>query len=245
MFARVKRRAERGSIARHDTRMGAVVCERDGTVAWARGKGTSAADGLLQLARKRWRKGSGAQTMAGERQLKGAAKAPEREAKLAKKRAGRVKKVTQLERLKGLVVVDKYKALKALDNEDLSDQLKYHKLVEKKSGFKTTGLSGAAMRLQLQSLIFEKFGAGANDLDDGNSGVDKDGAAATRKVRARKVAQSGCRAAAARARASARAGRTSSRSTAGSGIRRRSSRSSATSARWWLMASPRCRGAPT
>ena len=156
MFARVKRRAERGGIARHDTRMGAVVCERDRTVAWARGKG-STADGLLQLARKRWRKGSGAQTMAGERQLKGAAKAPEREAKLAKKRAGRVKKVTQLERLKGLVVVDKYKALKALDNEDLSDQLKYHKLVEKKSGFKTTGLSGAAMRLQLQSLIFEKF----------------------------------------------------------------------------------------
>ena len=32
--------------------------------------------------------------------------------------------------------------------------------------------------------------AGVNDLDDGDSGVDKDGAAATRKVRARKVEQS-------------------------------------------------------
>ena len=32
MFARVKRRADRGGISRHDTRMGAVLCDRDGTV---------------------------------------------------------------------------------------------------------------------------------------------------------------------------------------------------------------------
>eukprot|EP00962_Isochrysis_galbana_P061788 scaffold44790_cov101-Isochrysis_galbana.AAC.1 len=37
------------------------------------------------------------------------------------------------------------------------------------------------MRLQLQSLIFEKFGAGANDLADGDSGVEGRG------VRRRKV----------------------------------------------------------
>eukprot|EP00966_Prymnesium_polylepis_P139187 3215933-Prymnesium_polylepis.1 len=47
------------------------------------------------------------------------------------------------------------------------------------------------MRLQLQSLVFEKFGAGANDLADGDSGVDKDGDAATRRVRDRKVAEGG------------------------------------------------------
>eukprot|EP00966_Prymnesium_polylepis_P320424 7376801-Prymnesium_polylepis.1 len=47
------------------------------------------------------------------------------------------------------------------------------------------------MRLQLQSLVFEKFGAGANDLTDGDSGVDKDGDAATRRVRDRKVAEGG------------------------------------------------------
>lgn len=58
-----------------------------------------------------------------------------------------------------------------MGNDELSDQLKIFKLIEKKSGFKTTG-SGPEMRLQLQSLIFEKFGAKANDLADGDSGVD-------------------------------------------------------------------------
>ena len=38
------------------------------------------------------------------------------------------------------------------------------------------------MRLQLQSLIFEKYGAGANDLADGDSGVDG------RAVRRRRLA---------------------------------------------------------
>ena len=52
--------------------------------------------------------------------------------------------------------------------------------MEKKGGFKTTG-TGPEMRLQLQLLIFEKFGASANNLADGDSGVDKDGDAATRR----------------------------------------------------------------
>ena len=51
MFARVKRRADRGGRARHDTRMGAVLCERDGTVGWARGKADPEA--LKAQARKR------------------------------------------------------------------------------------------------------------------------------------------------------------------------------------------------
>ena len=190
MFARVKRRAERGGVARHDTRMGGVLCERDETVGWARSKANT--QGLVDLARRQFHKGSGKRKMADERELKGEEKAPEREGKLQKKRAGRVKKATQLERLKALTAVSQYKALKGLGNDELSDQLKYFKLVEKKSGFKTTG-TGPEMRLQLQSLIFEKFGAGTkeaptNDLDPRDSGVDKDGEAATRKVRERKVA---------------------------------------------------------
>ena len=44
------------------------------------------------------------------------------------------------------------------------------------------------MRLQLQSLIFDKFGAGANDLEDGDSGLEgraaNDGARRRRKVQA-------------------------------------------------------------
>ena len=187
MFARVKRRAERGGISRHDTRMGGVLCERDGTVAWARGQ-TSAED-LLRLAAKRWRKGSGARTIADEDALKGEAKAPEREAKLAKKRSGRAAKAAEVERLKDVEIVSTYSALKKMGNESLSDQLKIYKKLEKKSGFKTTG-SGSEMRLQLQSLIFEKFGVGANDLADGDSGLEGR-AANDGKRRARKVVAAG------------------------------------------------------
>ena len=157
MFARVKRRAERGGVARHDTRIGAVLCERDGTVAWARNM--AQAQALFDLARLQWRRGSGKRKMSDELLIKGEEKAPERDAKLAKKRSGRAKKASELERLKGLDVVSSYKALKKMGNDALADQLKYWKLVEKQSGFKTSGLSGRDMRLQLQTLIFDKFGA--------------------------------------------------------------------------------------
>lgn len=178
MFARVKRRADRGGIARHDTRMGQVLCQRDGTVAWARSK--EQAEGLLRLAARRWRKDSGKRTMEDERQLKGAAKEPERAAKLQKKRAGRSARAAELERLKGVALVESYSALTKMGNAELAEQLKIYKLLEKKTGFKTTG-TGPEMRLQLQLLIFEKFGAGANDLKDGDSGVEGRG------VRRRKV----------------------------------------------------------
>ena len=178
MFARVKRRADRGGIARHDTRMGQVLCQRDGTVAWARSK--EQAEGLLRLAARRWRKDSGKRTMEDERQLKGAAKEPERAAKLQKKRAGRSARAAELERLKGVALVESYSALTKMGDSELAEQLKIYKLLEKKTGFKTTG-TGPEMRLQLQLLIFEKFGAGANDLKDGDSGVEGRG------VRRRKV----------------------------------------------------------
>ena len=179
----------RGGKQRHDTLSGAELCAMDKTVTWSRSDGVNTR-GVWKLSKKRKRERSGKLKMQDLRELEGAAKAPEREAKLEKKRFGKRKKASELERLKGLVLVKKYKALKGLDNEDLADQLKYFKLVEKKSGFKTTG-TGPAMRLQLQSLIFEKFGAGVNDLEDGDSGVDKDGSATTRKVRARKVQAEG------------------------------------------------------
>ena len=43
--------------------------------------------------------------------------------------------------------------------------------------------------LQVQSLMSEALGEGCNDLADGDAGVDKDGEAATRHVRQRKVAR--------------------------------------------------------
>ena len=77
--------------------MGAVLCDRDSTVAWARAKADSGGlGGLLSQARKRWRAGSGSRTMADEEALKGAAKAPEREVKIAKKRKGRAKKAAEI-----------------------------------------------------------------------------------------------------------------------------------------------------
>ena len=55
----------------------------------------------------------------------------------------------------------------------------------KQAGFKTTG-TGPEMRLQLQSLIFDMVGSIANDLDDGDSGLEgratNDGGRRKRKV---------------------------------------------------------------
>ena len=141
MFARVKRRADRGGISRHDTRMGAVLAERDGTVNWLRNQREG--ERLWRLARRRWRKGSGSRTMAEERRLKGEAKAPARDAKLQKKRCGRAKKAGELERLKGVELVSSYAALKGMGNDALSDQLKIYKLIHKLTGFTTTGTGHA------------------------------------------------------------------------------------------------------
>ena len=55
-----------------------------------------------------------------------------------------------------------------------------YKLIEKKTGFKTVG-SRVELVMALQGLIFEKFGASANDLADGDAGVEGRG------VRRRKV----------------------------------------------------------
>ena len=55
MFARVKRRADRGGISRHDSLAGAVACKRSGTSQWCKTKAN--ADGLVRYAVKRLREG--------------------------------------------------------------------------------------------------------------------------------------------------------------------------------------------
>ena len=178
MFARVKRRTDRGGISRHDTLSGNVLCSRDGTVRWARGQADT--DGLLRLASKRRRKGSGSRTMQQERELKGEAKAADREEKLSKTRSRRAKKAGELERLKAVALADKYSALKDMRNDQLSDQLKVYKLLEKRTGFLVTG-TRAQLVLAVQAQMYDRFGASANDLADGDSGVEGRG------VRRRKV----------------------------------------------------------
>jgi hypothetical protein len=49
MFARIKRRAEWGGAARHDTRIGLTLCDRDKTVDWLASKGDKA-QGIYNLA---------------------------------------------------------------------------------------------------------------------------------------------------------------------------------------------------
>lgn len=170
IFARIKRRADRGGISRHDTRIGAVLCERDGTVQWLRDKREG--ERIWRLARRRWRRGSGSLTIAEERYRKGEAKAPERAAKLEKKQGGRVKKAQELERLRNVELAPTYSALKAMMNDELTEQLKVWKLVKKKTGFTING-SRIELVMKLQSLIFEQFGVAANDLPDGDAGTER------------------------------------------------------------------------
>ena len=179
MFARVKLRVKQSGISRHDTGIGKVLCERDGTVAWGRGQAHS--DALWRQSATRWRKGSGSRSMNDERRLKGEEKAPARQVKLAKKREGRAKKASQLERLKAVEVTSTYSALTKMGNEALKDQLRIFKLLEKKTGFSVTG-TRIELVMRLQNILFEKHGAKANDLADGDSGV------AGRGVRQRKAA---------------------------------------------------------
>ena len=169
VFALVKRRADRGGISRHDTLSGAVACKRSGTTAWGRTKANP--DGLIRLAAKRLREGSGKLTIADERALKGEAEAPEREAKLVKKRKGKAARAAELARLHNIPLISTYSGLKKLRNDGLSDQLKIWKKVEKKEGAKkTTGTRPELIRA-LQPLILEKFGATANDLEADDEGL--------------------------------------------------------------------------
>ena len=79
-------------------------------------------------------------------QFTSAAKAPERNAKLAKKRKGKAAKAAELERVRGVELARTFSALKKMRNDELSDQLKVWKLVEKKGDVsKTTGNRIAAV----------------------------------------------------------------------------------------------------
>ena len=65
-------------------------------------------------------------------------------------------------------------------NADLADQLKYHKLVRKQTGFTVTQKNRTAYVLQLQSLLSD-WHNDANDLKDGDAGIE--GRGIKRKVR--------------------------------------------------------------
>ena len=68
-----------------------------------------------------------------------------------------------------------------MGNTDLTDQLKYHKVVRKITGFTVTQKSRMAFVLQLQSLLSD-WHADANDLEEGDAGIE--GRGIKRKARA-------------------------------------------------------------
>ena len=55
---------------------------------------------------------------------------------------------------------------------DLQDQLKHHKLIGKKTGFTISQPNRLAYVLQLQAVLSEAHGSAANDLPDGDSGIE-------------------------------------------------------------------------
>ena len=127
-------------------------------------------DALYGMTRKRWRGGSGSRTMAEEDAIKGEEKHPAREVKIAKKRKGRAAKAAELERVKSVALVETFSALKTLRNDQLPDQLKIWKLVEKNAAVKKTG-TRTELILALHPLILGRGGAKANDLEEGDDGL--------------------------------------------------------------------------
>ena len=105
-------------------------------------------------------------TIKAQRIEAGHAKRAERDAKLSSKRAKRDARAAELRRIEALTPFTKYSELKGRSNTELSDQLKYHKLIRKKTGFTVTQANFTSYVLQLQSILSD-WNADANDLSDG------------------------------------------------------------------------------
>ena len=111
-------------------------------------------------------------TIKAQRIEAGRAKQTEREAKLLSKRTRREAKATEQRRIETLKPFTKYSELQGTSNTELSDQLKYHKLVRKKTGFTATQANWTAYVLQLQSILSD-WNPAANDLSDGDLGLER------------------------------------------------------------------------
>ena len=171
MFSRLKSRSARMGRARHDTLAGSALVNRDRSDLWVKAKAAHKQAAIFGLARASWRQGSGSRTIADERALAGAAKAPAREEKLAKKRAGKSKKAAELKRLSQLEIASTFSALKKMRNDELADQLRIHKLILLNKEVGRTAGSRTELVKSLQPLIIAKFGPSAYDLEAGDEGL--------------------------------------------------------------------------
>jgi hypothetical protein len=120
----------------------------------------------------------------------GRAKQEEREVKLSSKRARRAAKALETARVEKVTLVTRYSELKSMAIGGLSDQLRAFRLQGTTAiTFTLTQANRAAYCTQLQVLLFEAHGEGANDLQGDDSGCDGDGV--VRKVRAREGGSGG------------------------------------------------------
>ena len=168
---------------KYENRAGISLARFNDQARWALEKadsGTSLADalGVARVAEREARKC----TLKQQRVAAGRAKQAARDEKLSSKRERREKKKKEKVRIEKLELATRYSALKTMGNDELKDQLKAYKL-QGKTGFKLTHKDRAAYVIQVQTLMSEAIGTAANDLEDGDSGVDGRG------VRKRKVAR--------------------------------------------------------
>ena len=123
-------------------------------------------------------------TLKAQRVEAGRAKQAEREKKLGSKRERRAAKAAEKERIGKVVLATKYSQLKGMAIPELQDQLRAFKLKgSTQIKFTVTQKGRVGYCTQLQALLLEAHGSGANDLEGDDSGCDGDGV--VRKVRKR------------------------------------------------------------
>ena len=160
---------EQAGMQRADTRAGLCLARYNGQAAWLRAKKTEELETLLNVSRQA-ATALLRTTIKKERIEAGRAKRAERDAKLSSKRTRREAKAAELQRIRQLTPATKYSDLVSMGNSDLSDQLKYHKVVRKKTGFIVTQKDRKAFVLQLQSLL-SNWHTDADDLEEGDAGI--------------------------------------------------------------------------
>ena len=141
---------DRSGMQRADARAGVCLARYNRQATWLRGKSVAELKLMLNVSRLEARKLLHI-TVKQQRIEAGRAKRAAREEKLVSKRAKREAATAERRRVEALTVATKYSEVAALaTNTELSDQLKYHKLVRKAAGFTVTKANRTAYVLQLQ-----------------------------------------------------------------------------------------------
>eukprot|EP00965_Chrysotila_dentata_P022347 739439-Pleurochrysis_carterae.AAC.1 len=120
-----------------------------------------------------------------KRTAAGLAQQETRKAKLDKKRTKRAARASERARIDALPLAQHFSDLKLMGVEDLRGQLKKHELLGK-TGFALSLPNRTAYVLQLQTLLIEA-NEDANDLEDGDSGINGRSVQRRAAVRGRKL----------------------------------------------------------